>query len=139
MKVSLTKVTTGISVLATGLVMSFGVAATPPASNAMEEVIVRAPMTVERYEAKTNSFSATIKAEIVELKRPVSAADLDLSKAEDIMVLEQRIEAVAMDSCKKLSDMFPLDRSDRRELNRCTRDAIESAMADKQRLIASVQ
>lgn len=139
MKVSVASSGVFLSLLTAGLIMSFGLAAAPPANDEMEEVIVRAPMNIARYQVKTDSFSAAAKTEIVELRRAVSVADLDLSSENDLKVLEQRIESVAKDSCKRLSDMFPFDRSDQQELIRCTNEAIESAMEDKERLMAGNQ
>ena len=112
----------------TVLVINSDLAVARQAGDEIEEIIVRAPLSIERHEVKGVSSSATVKTEIVELKRLVSFADLDLSRDEDVNELEKRIEVVAKDSCKKLSEMFPLDRSDIVELQRCTKHAIESTL-----------
>jgi len=99
-----------------------------------EEIIVRAPF--ERIEIKSASGSS-LNSEIVELQRHVSIADLDLSKYADVNELDSRISAVAKESCQKLSDMFPLDRSDPAEMLRCTKSAIASADDQKEMVIAA--
>jgi len=104
------------------------------AQNTTEEVIVRAP--IERVNVKSVPGSVA-KVEIIELNRYVSFADLDLSKPADVAMLDTRIAAVANESCQKLSDMFPLDRSDPNEMNRCVKKAIASAGNRKDRVIAA--
>lgn len=99
-----------------------------------EEVIVRAP--IERAEVKS-SVGSVVKTETIELNRYVSFADLDLNNPADVAVLDARIAATAKESCQKLSDMFPLDRSDPSELNRCAKKAIASAGKRKEKAIFS--
>jgi UrcA family protein len=103
------------------------------AQNSTEEVIIRAPL--ERTEV-TSSPGSIVKTEIVELSRYVRFSDLDLTRPEDVAELDSRIEDIAEDSCQKLSDMFPLDRSNRAEMNRCVRKAIASATERKEYAIA---
>lgn len=101
----------------------------------VEEIIVKAPVQVQKHVTR-NTTGATGNTEIIELTRPVSITDLDLSDQADVEILETRIAAMAEDSCEKLSAMFPLDRSDPAEFRRCTRLAIESALNQKERAIA---
>ena len=121
----------------TGFVTNSSLAVAAEVTNLVEEIVVRAPTKVERHEYRGISSSSMSKVEIVELKRTVSFADLDLSSEADVMMLEQRIETVAQDSCEKLSDMFPLDRSSKSELRYCMNEAIESALEAKERAIAA--
>ena len=103
------------------------------AQDITEEIIVRAPM--ERTEVR-GSVGSLVKTEIIELNRYVSFTDLDLTKPADVAELDSRIADIAKDSCQKLSDMFPLDRSERAEMNLCVRKAIASATKRKENAIA---
>ena len=100
----------------------------------MEEIIVQAPMNVER-ETLHSAADPTVKTERVELTRKVYIGDLDLSKYDDVKELESRIELMARDSCKKLSAMFPLSDSRSRDSRRCVERAIKSAMSEKEAAI----
>jgi len=99
-----------------------------------EEIIIKAPF--ERIEIK-RAPGSSLDSEIVELQRQVSIADLDLSKYVDVNELDSRISSVAKESCQKLSDMFPLDRSDPAEIMRCTKSAIASTREQKEMAIAA--
>ena len=97
-----------------------------------EEVVVRAP--IERAKVKS-SVGSLVKTETIELNRHVSFADLDLKNPADVTVLDTRIADTAKESCQKLSDMFPLDRSDHSEMNRCVKKAIAGTVKNKERAI----
>jgi UrcA family protein len=97
-----------------------------------EEVIVRAP--IERAEVRSSAGSI-VRTETIELNRYVSFADLYLSNPTDAALLDKRIAATAKESCRKLSDMFPLDRSDPSEFKRCVKKAIARAGKHKQKAI----
>jgi len=99
-----------------------------------EEIVVRAP--IERSVVKSSPGSVA-KSEIIELNRYVSITDLDLTNVEDLAELDTRIVAVAKESCQNLSDMFPLERSDPLEMNRCVKKAVSGAEKRKQRAIAA--
>ena len=108
------------TVLAVFLGLSW--ASSPPAvaqqANEMEEVaVIKAPIE-RRYEGRT------IRAPIlvIELKRRVSYADLDLSERADVTTLETRIETIARESCEELSNMIPF--GDRMEGRRCMKRAV---------------
>ena len=104
------------------------------AQDVVEEIVVRAP--IERIEVK-RSVGSSSRTEIIELNRYISIADLDLTKHSDVNELDARIEAIAKESCQKLSDMFPLHRSDPAELNSCKKKAIASAKKQKEAAIAA--
>jgi len=104
------------------------------AQEVTEEIIVRAP--IERTQVKTVNGSFA-KTEIIELNRFVNISDLDLTKHADVIELDGRIEAMAKESCQKLSDMFPLDRSEPAEMGRCKKHAIASAEKQKKQAIAA--
>jgi len=78
-----------------------------------------------------------VPSEIVELKSPVSFADLDLADSADVMELDARIEAIAEDSCEMLAEMFPFDGTGKTEIHRCMKRAIASALDQKERAIAA--
>ena len=104
------------------------------AQDVTEEIIVRSP--VERTEARI-PIGSSVTTQTIELNRHVNFVDLDLTKYEDVKELDTRIIAIAKESCEKLSEMFPLDRSDLTEINSCMKKAIASASKQKERAIAS--
>ena len=113
--------TLSLSLALTGLFIATGPAA---AQDTTEEVIVRAP--IERNEGG-NQYPSQVRTEIIELNRVVSVSDLDLSNPADAKEFSVRINAIAKDSCKKLSNMFPLDHSNPMEINNCIKKAVASA------------
>jgi UrcA family protein len=121
--------TLSLSLALTGLFIATGPAA---AQNTTEEVIVRAP--IERNESG-NQYPSQVKTVIIELNRVVSVSDLDLSNPADAKEFSMRINAIAKDSCQKLSNMFPLDHSDLMEIDLCIKKAVASANKQKQAAI----
>jgi UrcA family protein len=122
----LRKFATGLAVAALPLVFSIawtqgGTAFAQQAAQEMEEVVVVGAPVVRQW---TERGRLGGNVETIELTRRVSYADLDLTLHADVLMLEERIENVARESCKTLSDMFPLDRSDSQEIESCTRKAI---------------
>lgn len=102
----------------------------------MEEVVVvEAP--IMRSWTERGRYGG--KVEVIELTRRVNYADLDLSKQADVATLETRIEATAKASCKALSDMFPLDPSDTKEILSCTKKAVNGTKKQVQAAIAAAQ
>lgn len=98
-----------------------------------EIVVVEAP--IER-ETVSRSRSPVVRTETILLSRQVSFTDLDLTKHADVMELRQRVEKTARESCTALENMFPLEETDSRYIQRCTRKAISSAEEDIQAAIA---
>ena len=123
--------TLSLALAVTGLVFGASLAV---AQQVTEEIIVRAP--IERTDVRSISTSVA-KVEIIELKRLVSIADLDLTKYADVNELDSRIDAIAKESCQHLSDMFPLDRSDPAEMKRCMKKAVASAKGQREEAIAA--
>ncbi len=121
-----------LALAATGLVLKADPAVAQQVSEAMDEVVVQAPITV-RQVGRSSIFGARI--ELIELKRRVRYADLDLSKHADVIELETRVETVAKESCKKLSAMYPLDSAT--EGQRCIKKAINSAEEQVQAAIVA--
>ena len=103
------------------------------AEEVIEEIVVQAPI-VRRQVGRT---AIGAKIEVIELRRRVSYADLDLSKDADVTALKARIETTAKESCEKLSDMFPFDPSDRREIQSCTNQAVDGTEKQVQAAIAA--
>lgn len=119
---------------APALIMSPDAAIAQESETIEEVVVVVAPFAIER--TKTERTSPTMDTELVELKRRVGFADLDLSKHDDVIEFETRIESTATESCEILAEMFPFDTSDR-EIRRCSREAIASAEDQKGQAIAA--
>ena len=103
------------------------------AEEVIEEIVVQAPI-VRRQVGRT---AIGAKIEVIELRRRVSYADLDLSKDADVTALKARIETTAKESCEQLSDMFPFDPSDRREIQSCTNQAVDGTEKQVQAAIAA--
>jgi UrcA family protein len=125
------------------LLGAFGILTLAPMSVAaqentgvMEEIVVQAPITVER-ESSADVADPTSRTESVTLKRQVYLADLDLTKYQDVKKLEARIRNVAEESCGLLDDMFPRADSRSRDTQRCVKGAIASASAAVERAIAA--
>ena len=104
----------------------------------MEEIVVQAPISLERKTEHSVS-DPTSRTEVIELSRKVYIGDLDLSRYEDVKELESRIEHIAKDSCKKLDDMFPPRSARSRDAKRCVAQAIKSAAAEKEAAIAEAR
>lgn len=99
----------------------------------IDEVVVKA-----QIERKIETEPATgIRIETVFLRRPVSYADLDLSKNEDVLELERRIEMLASESCEELEKMFPLERDDVTNIRRCTRMAVKGTEDELRNVVAA--
>ena len=82
--------------------------------------------------------AAGARVEIIELRRRVSYANLDLTKHADVTELKARIETVAKESCEKLDEMFPfIEPTGRDEIRRCTKRAINGTEAELQATIAA--
>lgn len=77
----------------------------PATSEATEEVKVVAPEAVQQTIVGRTTIGAPI--EVISLSRPVSYADLDLTKQSDVKELAERIEETAKASCKQLDNMYP--------------------------------
>jgi len=123
-----------LALAATGFVIKTDPAIAQQATEEiLEEIVVGAPI-VRRQVGRT-AIGAEI--EVIELRRRVSYADLDLSKDADVTALKARIETTAKESCEQLSDMFPLDQSERREIQSCTNQAVDSTEEKVQAAIAA--
>ena len=122
---------TVLAFAATALVISTDPAVAEEANDTMEELVVEAPFSIRQVER--GAFGAT--TELIELKRHVSIADLDLSKHADVIELETRVEAVSTESCDQLSDMFPLDLPSAKRS--CIKKAIQSAEEQMQAAIVA--
>ena len=104
------------------------------AQDVQEEIVVRSP--IERTEARI-PIGSSVTTQTVELNRYVNIAGLDLTNEEDVEILDAQISELAKESCEKLSEMFPLDRSDRTEIGRCIEKTIAYANKQKKKIIAA--
>ena len=104
------------------------------AGTVIDEVVVRAPMSREIVTRRAMGSGE----KIIEIRRSVSFADLDLSKPDDVLELEQRIEMVARQSCEKLEEMFPFEQDDdAAKVRRCTREAIRGTEDELRNVVAA--
>ena len=115
--------------VATGLLTWTGAAAAQETgekevSGAIEEVVVEAPV-VSRKVAATSPTGYT--TEMIQLRRQVTFADLDLTDESDVKVLEERIETTAREACQALDDMLDREKQDQTDVFRCTKQAIKDA------------
>ena len=100
-------------------------------SEVAEEVNVVAPGIVQRKIVGRTVIGAPIG--IISLSRPVSYADLDLTRQSDDNELAQRIAATAKAACKQLDDMYPESSlyqpipSDQHCVQTATTDAMDEA------------
>jgi UrcA family protein len=104
------------------------------ASSAIEEVVVEAPV-VRRKVAATSPTGYT--TEMIQLKRQVTFADLDLTDASDVRELEERIETTANEACQALDEMLGRDKQDPTDVFRCTKHAIKGAKKDLEAILAA--
>ncbi len=102
------------------------------------EEIVKLEALIERRQVGHRSALGTW-TEIIELRRQVSFADLDLSKVADVTELERRIEDTAKESCEQLAEMYPIPRSNSIDIRLCTKKAIESTSDELETVIAAAE
>jgi len=119
---------------ATGLAMKTEPAMAQQAAEENEEIVVQAPF--QRREIGRSGVTGA-KIELIELRRKVSFADLDLRKQSDVAELEARIEATAKQTCKQLSGKFRLSSSDKVEDMRCVKDAVAGTEVQVEAAIAA--
>ena len=125
--------------VATGLLTWTGAAAAQETgekevSGAIEEVVVEAPV-VSRKVAATSPTGYT--TEMIQLRRQVTFADLDLTDESDVEVLEERIETTAREACQALDDMLDRDKQDQTDVFRCTKQAIKGAKKEFEAVVAA--
>jgi UrcA family protein len=119
---------------ATGLAFKTDPAIAQQAAEAIEEIVVEAPI-VRRQVGRATGTNA--KIEIIELRRRVSFADLDISRYEAVIELEARIQTIAKEACEKLFEMYPSTPPDRLAIKRCTEQAIDGTEEKVQAAIAA--
>ena len=125
--------------VATGLLTWTGAAAAQETgekevSGAIEEVVVEAPV-VSRKVAATSPTGYT--TEMIQLRRQVTFADLDLTDDSDVKELEGRIETTAQEACEALDDMLDRDKQDPTDVFRCTKQAIKNARKELEAAVAA--
>lgn len=90
---------------------------------AIEEVRVEAPVVTRKVTARGPSGYTT---EVIQLRRQVSYADLDLTDEGDLEEFDRRIETTAKEACEALKLLFPKGQKNAVDVYRCTRHAIEN-------------
>jgi UrcA family protein len=83
--------------------------AAPPSAEVTDEIIIRAPNVVRRPLPRTGPGTppGLANPEIISLSSTVSYADLDFSRAEDVIEMETRIRDTARDVCEELNRRYP--------------------------------
>jgi UrcA family protein len=104
------------------------------AGEAIEEVIVEAPV-VRRKVAATSPTGYT--TEMIQLRRQVTFADLDLTDETDVKMLQERIETTAKEACQALDDMLDREKQDPTDVFRCTKQAIKDAEKELEAVVAA--
>ncbi len=123
-----------LALAATALVFKTDPAIAQQVAEAMEEIVVEAPI-VRRQVGRS---AAGAKIEVIELRRRLSYADLDLSKDVDVTELKTRIETTAKESCEKLDDMFPFaEPTGGQGIRSCTDKAVAGTEEQVQAAIAA--
>lgn len=97
-----------------------------------EVIVTERPVTRRQDGRTTRGFSI----EVIELKRRVSYADLDLSRQADVTVFESRIETAAKRSCEELALRHSIELMDRSAITRCTNEAVNRSVKQVQSAIA---
>jgi hypothetical protein len=93
--------------LALGLqVFPAGLGSAQAATPGQEEVTVDGPYTV-RQELTKRALGGEMSETTLSVSQHVSYADLDLSKADDVAKLRERVKTAAADSCRELQRRFP--------------------------------
>lgn len=100
----------------------------------IEEIVKMEALIERRLTGRPSDVGARI--EVIELRRSVSFADLDLSKVKDLAEFNSRIENTAKESCEKLAKMFPIPVSGHSDIQRCIREAIASTQDKLETVIA---
>ena len=106
------------------------------ANAAIEEVVVEAPV-VRRKVAATSPTGYT--TEMIQLRREVTFADLDLTEESDVKKLQERIETTAKEACQALDDMLDRDKQDPTDVFRCTKQAIKNAKEEFEAVVAAAE
>ena len=123
----------------TGLLVVTGAAAAQDtgekkAGEAIEEVVVEAPVARRKVAATSPTGYTT---EMIQLRRQVTFADLDLTDESDVKTLEERIETTAKEACEALDDMLDRDKQDPTDVFRCTKQAIKDAEKELEAVVAA--
>jgi len=95
------------------------------------EIVVVAPHFAQREVGRTSSG---IPIEEVSLSNAVAYNDLDLRNPYDVDTLRDRVEYVAMQSCRELGEAYPLDLETSNA--ECARSAIREAMPQVDEAVA---
>lgn len=101
---------------------------------AVEEVVVEAPVVQRKITARGSSGYTT---EVVQLRKKVSYADLDLARESDAQELHKRIEMTAKEACEALKATFRRGEKDAADVYRCTMLAIKNTEKEFESVIAA--
>ena len=113
--------------------------AAPDAPQASEQIIVVAPYTtVKKKIVGHEKLGANVY--VITAVRPVSYADLDLTKASDVVLLEKDIRAAAINVCQQLDRKYPTGMYPRVGVTQdCVKSATDEAMIMARRVVVGVK
>jgi len=100
----------------------------PNHEDVSEAIIVRPGYGYAEKRNLIGRFNGEINPTQYRISRPVSYADLDLTRHADFVELRIRVREAASDMCLQLDDQFPELRNDRDADMECIREATRQAM-----------
>ena len=133
------KLTRGVAAAAMLALPSFagspdGMAVAQESVAGLEEVMVIEAPLARRQDGWT---TGGLPVEIIEVKRRVSYADLDLSKEADVTAFKTRIQTAAQISCEELAASYPVSFTGRWAIAHCTDEALHRSEKQIQNAIAA--
>jgi UrcA family protein len=102
-----------------------------------ETVIIHAPELVVKRMPASGRPNNVQNAEVITGEKPVSFADLDLSKPSDVAELEKRISATARDICQELNRRYPRTSFQVIVDKDCVKSAVDEGMGVVKDLVAT--
>ncbi len=98
------------------------------------DIVVTAPRAIQKQDLGRSNSGAPI--EQVSLSRTVPYRDLDLTRVNDVRILDDRIMFTAKEACEQLNKLYPSATYPILDANRdCYKDAVKEAMKQKNMLV----
>ena len=99
-----------------------------------EQITIVAPHAVQHKQVGRTYTGIPI--EQISLSHRVGFSDLDLTKPADVAILKKRVEAAALQGCKELDKLYPLDNLSPSNKS-CANSARETAMQQVDAAVAA--
>ena len=99
-----------------------------------EQITIVAPHSIQHKQV--GRTSSGIPIEQISLSHRVGYSDLDLTKPADVALLKKRVEAAAVQGCKELDKLYPLDNLSPSNTS-CAKSARETAMQQVDAAVAA--